>query len=148
MNPNSERFLGWYPDYIMNKELVYDHYGRKCRCCGVTYDLTIDHINGDGKRHRQEIGSKNLYRWLVQNGFPDGFQTLCRICNSSKCQGDHCHIHHQCSPPCDGDCRNNQTYTFIRDQVIFYQYARANGVPRTEAMDAWLKLHPDPHSYK
>ena len=89
----SERFLSWYPDYPQWKEQVFDHYGRRCRCCGQTWDLSIDHINGDGKAHRAAIGQRKLYRWLIQNNFPSDYQTLCRPCNSSKSTGPYCRKH-------------------------------------------------------
>jgi len=79
---------------------VLEHYGTVCACCGTTDDLTIDHINGDGQEHRKELfGSTKaqpaaFYRWLVRSGFPDGFQTLCRLCNSSKGQGGRCRRWH------------------------------------------------------
>jgi hypothetical protein len=68
--------------------LVLQHYGGKCACCGETeYKfLAMDHINGNGNKHRKEIGSggKTLYRWLVKNNFPEGFQVLCHNCNVAK----------------------------------------------------------------
>lgn len=45
--------------------------------------LTIDHINNDGHKHRELVGVK-MYRWLVQNNFPEGFQVLCANCNLKK----------------------------------------------------------------
>lgn len=70
------------------KSQVLGFYGEFCACCGETYRavLSIDHINEDGAAHRREIG-RNLYRWLVNNGFPSGFQTLCRNCNWAKAYG-------------------------------------------------------------
>lgn len=74
------------------KRQVMDYYGVVCVCCkesGIRF-LTIDHINGDGKEHRQQLskngsfGGDNLYRWLRKNGFPEGFQTLCYNCNIGK----------------------------------------------------------------
>ncbi len=35
-----------------------------------------------------------MYRWLIRNGFPEGFQTLCMPCNSSKRDGDRCRLGH------------------------------------------------------
>ncbi len=74
---------------------VFDHYGWTCACpgCGSVNDITIDHVNGGGKEHRAEIG-KDFYGWLVRNGFPDGFQTLCRACNRSKGDGERCRLGH------------------------------------------------------
>jgi len=69
--------------YEKNRALCLDHYGRVCSCCGVEEEafLTIDHMNG--KKDRHESGDK-LYRMLVKNGFPEGFQTLCYNCNIAK----------------------------------------------------------------
>ena len=74
------------------RDQVLDHYGRVCVCCGATRGLTIDHVNGDGKAHREELKG-DLYRWLVQEGFPRGFQVLCTPCNSSKGAGLACRMH-------------------------------------------------------
>jgi hypothetical protein len=77
--------------------LVIQHYGGKCACCGeINLEfLTVDHINGDGSKHRRELGTKRktdgrycfggstLYLWLIKNKFPEGFRILCWNCNSS-----------------------------------------------------------------
>ena len=79
---------------------VFDHYGWSCACCGITEDLSIDHVHGNGVEHRLEafgdrhVDSIMFYRWLVRNGFPEGFQTLCRPCNSSKQTGERCRLRH------------------------------------------------------
>jgi hypothetical protein len=80
------------------RKAVFDHYGWSCACCGSTKTLTIDHIDGDGKRHCAEIGVRtgtDMHRWLVKNGFPPGFQTLCGPCNTSKGTGDTCRLDHR-----------------------------------------------------
>jgi hypothetical protein len=79
--------------------LVFNHYGWRCACCGTTKALSIDHVNGDGKRHRETLfGRSNestmLYLWLIRQGFPPGFQTLCRPCNAIKAGGAHCRLAH------------------------------------------------------
>lgn len=75
------------------KHEVIVAYGGKCACCGEDNELllTIDHINNDGKQHREELGtrpeteSRTLYRWLRRNHFPkDNFQCLCYNCNLGK----------------------------------------------------------------
>ncbi len=78
------------------RKAVLDHYGRACQCCGSADRLTIDHVNGDGGQHRAAIGdgSATLYRWLIRNGFPDGFQTLCVPCNTSKHTQARCRLDH------------------------------------------------------
>jgi hypothetical protein len=90
--------------YAEIRDQVFDHYGRVCSCpgCGATSSLTVDHVNGDGRQHRAELSpstshsghSNVLYRWLVKNGFPAGFQTLCRPCNASKDDGSVCQLDH------------------------------------------------------
>lgn len=81
-----------------NRKAVFDHYGWSCACCGTSDDLTIDHVNGDGREHRTKgglsRGGSPFHRWLVASGFPDGFQTLCRRCNRSKGPGERCQIDH------------------------------------------------------
>lgn len=55
----------------------------KCCCCqeaDVRF-LTLDHINRDGKRHRQEVGNGSIYRWLRKNGWPPGLRVMCFNCN-------------------------------------------------------------------
>lgn len=72
------------------KEIVLNHYSNntlKCQCCGEDdyHGLTIDHINNDGTEHRKEVGTGNgLYKWLIKNNFPGGFQVLCWNCNCIK----------------------------------------------------------------
>jgi len=71
-----------------------------CACCGTTEKLTIDHVSGDGARHRLELygdpqqGSNRFYRWLCKHDFPAGYQTLCLPCNASKGKGEHCRLDH------------------------------------------------------
>ena len=69
------------------REKILDHYGRFCACCGETElkFLTIDHINNDGATHRKKVGhGAGFYRWLINNNFPEGFQTLCWNCNCGR----------------------------------------------------------------
>lgn len=83
-------------------EQVFGHYGMVCACCGATERLTIDHINGDGGEHRRKVfgrharaaGGTKFYAWLVANGLPVGYQTLCRSCNQSKGRGERCRLDH------------------------------------------------------
>jgi hypothetical protein len=66
---------------------VFNHYGRKCACCGESNDglLSIDHINGCKREMREQHGlGSHFYRWLVRNHFPEGFQTLCLSCNMGR----------------------------------------------------------------
>lgn len=66
---------------------VLQHYGGCCACCSETEEtfLTLDHIENDGALRRKEQGSgSQLYKWIVRNGYPEGFQVLCWNCNWGK----------------------------------------------------------------
>lgn len=79
---------------------VLAHYGDRCACCGTTEDLSIDHVNGDGAAHTEEVfGSKRIrgyrfYLWLRKNDYPPGYQVLCRPCNHSKAGTNRCWLNH------------------------------------------------------
>lgn len=75
--------------YEQDKVKVLAHYGSRCACCseGELLFLTIDHIDNGGYRFRKKNNGSshnNIYRWLVRNGFPDGYQVLCVNCNQGK----------------------------------------------------------------
>lgn len=67
------------------KKRVLDAYGNVCRCCGDRHYefLTIDHIDPKQKLSLADVGG-SLYRRLVKENFPLGFQTLCWNCNTAK----------------------------------------------------------------
>ena len=95
-----EEFRKWYnsagkqreaKERIKIKLEVLTHYGNgKCACvmCGESRlaCLSIDHIDGGGKSHKRALGryGSPFYRWLIKQGFPDGYQTLCMNCQFSK----------------------------------------------------------------
>lgn len=56
--------------------------GAKCSCCGEQHIefLSIDHIDGGGKKHIRSLGS-TFYFWLKKNNFPPRFRVLCMNCN-------------------------------------------------------------------
>ena len=67
------------------------HYGGgKCACvvCGESREicLTIDHIEGGGGAARRANGlvGTRLYRWLIKQNYPPGYQTLCMNCQFVK----------------------------------------------------------------
>jgi len=70
------------------KKLIFDHYGNKCGCCGESnlIFLELDHINGGGHQHRIKLRKQGvtMYRWIIKNNFPEGFQTLCSNCNRGR----------------------------------------------------------------
>lgn len=69
-----------------DKLLVLTRYGKRRKLCCRWHDcgirdldmLTLDHINNNGARHREQIGmGSKMYRWIIKHNFPTGFQTLC-----------------------------------------------------------------------
>ena len=63
--------------------------GYKCNClggCNITEPqfLAIDHMNGNGNKHRKEVVGNHMYGWLKKNNYPEGFQVLCHNCNMAK----------------------------------------------------------------
>ena len=81
-------------DRITALQKYSDSYIPSCACCGITdiYFLQIDHINGGGAKHREELGEggDRLVRWLKKNNYPTGFQVLCANCNWSKSSHGQC----------------------------------------------------------
>ncbi len=72
------------------KTALIANYGGACVCCGESRMefMSIDHINGGGKKHRLETGggcSGHFYRWLRRQGYPkDGYRLLCHNCNQAR----------------------------------------------------------------
>jgi hypothetical protein len=88
------------------KAIILGHYGEQCACCGSAELLSVDHINGNGALHREELfgDSRNyhamaFYRWIIDNDFPDDLQVLCKSCNSSKGTGECCRLAHNRDAP-------------------------------------------------
>ena len=65
-----------------------DKYGGVCKCCGESnvVFLSIDHINGDGAKERNEtqMVSGRLYKFLNKNPVDKKYQVLCYNCNLAK----------------------------------------------------------------
>jgi hypothetical protein len=79
------------------KRIVFTHYcngephcmNPKCEVPGGTKNingLCLEHINGGGHKHSKEINRTGTayYRWVIQQGYPDGFQIFCATCNQVK----------------------------------------------------------------
>jgi len=67
---------------------VITAYGGRCVCCGESRIefLTLDHLNGGGRKHRRNPGATHFYSYLKRNGFPRdlGLQVMCMNCNWAK----------------------------------------------------------------
>jgi hypothetical protein len=64
-------------------------YGSMCECCGETAAefLTMDHVGGWGKEHRErdKSAASRLPFILKKEGWPkDGFRLLCWNCNCAR----------------------------------------------------------------
>lgn len=78
------------------KEECFTAYGHKCLSCSETSTdkLEIDHLNGQGNKHRDSIfgyghnspGGWNFYRVLKQAGYPQdqGLALICKDCHDLK----------------------------------------------------------------
>lgn len=66
---------------------IYSNGKMECMCCGekeVRF-LTLDHKNGNGKRHRAELVGAKIYHWLKRNNYPRGLlEVLCANCNLGR----------------------------------------------------------------
>lgn len=86
-----------YERTVRLKLEVFQHYSEgtpKCVCCDeeeIVF-LALDHINGDGGKHREEINQrgKGYWDWLRRNNYPDGYRILCNNCNMAIRWGKIC----------------------------------------------------------
>ena len=66
---------------------TYSGENPRCACCGEDEErfLTIDHENNDGNIERKKIATGHtFYRYLINHGFPKGYQVLCYNCNLGR----------------------------------------------------------------
>lgn len=95
LSPKGKKIQSWCRKCITEKvrerqrkdrQLVLDHYGRECVCCGEKNELflTVDHINNDGNTHRRIINKRYICTWLRLNNFPPIVQILCFNCNCGR----------------------------------------------------------------
>jgi hypothetical protein len=79
-----------------HNKLVFAHYGTICKCCSQDWPIEMlqighvdDHVPADVVARRGGISRKKFRAWLVKQGFPEGFITLCVNCNhawwNSRC---------------------------------------------------------------
>jgi len=70
--------------YERHKAALIDFLGGRCTQCGVTTDLTFDHISGDRDWEPSEVHSTTRLRMYETDALNDKLQLLCIRCNSSK----------------------------------------------------------------
>ena len=89
-NPEKVKEIAHRRNLKVRTEVLVAYGGKvpKCACCGETevMFLGIDHVNGGGTKHREELKRRGtgLYYVLRQQGYPRGFQVLCHNCNLAK----------------------------------------------------------------
>jgi hypothetical protein len=69
------------------KRQVFEAYGNRCNCCDEDNPgfLSIDHVNGGGRKHRQLVGGSVMVLLdIIKRGYPDDFQILCFNCNLGR----------------------------------------------------------------
>ena len=96
-----------------NRLNVLQHYSKLlsnsesacCNCCKESEInfLAIDHIAGKKQMdsepeliklgYRSTLRGNGLIRWILNNNFPKGFQTLCHNCNYAKRNNGFCPVH-------------------------------------------------------
>lgn len=73
--------------------MVYSKGEMKCMCCGeknIEF-LTIDHMrNAPHVRDNSKRGGREIFRWLKDNNYPDGFRVLCMNCNWARGKYGYC----------------------------------------------------------
>ena len=54
--------------------------------------LQVDHIEGGGNVHRQELKAQglDLYAWLRRQGYPVGYRVLCMNCHTEVTRSGGC----------------------------------------------------------
>lgn len=74
---------------LKSKEEIIKFYSfgtMQCKLCDELRlgALTLDHIDGGGRKHRQTIGYNDFYAWIRRNRYPSGYQVLCSNHNWKK----------------------------------------------------------------
>lgn len=66
------------------RDLILEHYGAVCRCCGNTESssLLLHNKSGDLGSYNTNTKLKDtLYKGIIDEGYPDVFELLCRSCS-------------------------------------------------------------------
>ena len=84
---NREKCLDYQKTYYLKlRTKLFDGYGNKCVCCGETEPLflELDHVHGGGAKEYKATNPANVYRRLIKENFPAGYQLLCSNCNRGR----------------------------------------------------------------
>lgn len=67
------------------REQAFAGYGGECQCCGEnTFEfLAIDHVNGGGRKDRENNSTYQIARRVIKENFPDDYRILCHNCNQA-----------------------------------------------------------------
>ncbi len=104
--------------------------GAQCACPGCSEKrdefLTMDHIEGWRKHHEKRLGGVALYRWLKQNGFPEGFRVLCMNCNFALGHFGYCphELERRATP--DVESRRTESAPLLNTQFLERRFAYVN----------------------
>jgi hypothetical protein len=76
----------WYSELRTNILIHYGNGKLACVKCGFSdiRALQLDHLNGGGREEFRRFGNKPFYIKLRNEGYPEGYQTLCANCNFIK----------------------------------------------------------------
>jgi hypothetical protein len=60
-------------------------FGGACTSCGFDSELELHHKDENGKAHRKEIKTREIYRWLKRHlDQKDKFELLCTYCHGEQ----------------------------------------------------------------
>ncbi len=92
-NPLKNRAIGKRSRDKLKLEVIKYYGNGEAKCLGCGFDdiraLCIDHIFNNGAEQRKSLKDKHFagalfLRWLRNNKYPKGYQTLCANCNLIK----------------------------------------------------------------
>lgn len=55
----------------------------------------LDHVNGDGSKHRQELKTESIYDWLFLHDYPEHIKLRVLCCNCNHARGVYGYCPHE-----------------------------------------------------